>query len=82
MPEDVSIGGNGIRFVIQRMRCIGGISILFEIYGFWSNLNLACNILCQRYNIYSIYILLQFSNGQATRIDEPASPLLRARDED
>jgi hypothetical protein len=54
MPEDVSIGGNGICFVIERMRCIGGISILFEIYGMWWNLNPACNIFCQRYYIYSV----------------------------
>jgi hypothetical protein len=64
------------------MRCIGGISILFEIYGMWWNLNPVGNIFCQRYYIYSVYILLQFNNGQETRIDEPASPLLRARDED
>jgi hypothetical protein len=64
------------------MRCIGGMSILFEIYGMMWNLNPTCNIFCQRYYIYSVYILLQFSNGQETRIDEPASPLLRARDED
>jgi hypothetical protein len=44
--EDVSIGGNGICFVIQRMGCIGGISILFEIYGMWWNLNPTCNIFC------------------------------------
>jgi hypothetical protein len=80
MPEHVSIGGNGIRFVIYRMRCIGGISILFVTYGL--NLNLDCNIFCQRYYIYSIYILLQFSNGQETGINEPASSLLRAKDED
>jgi hypothetical protein len=49
---------------------------------YWWNLNPACNIFCQRYYIYSVYILLQFSNEQETRIDEPASPLLRARDED
>jgi hypothetical protein len=79
MPEDVSIGGNGIRFVILRMRFIGGISIFFEIYEMWWNLNPACNIFCQRYYIYSIYILLQFSNRQETRINEPALPLLRAR---
>jgi hypothetical protein len=30
----------------------------------------------------TIYILLQFINGQETRINEPASPLLRVRDED
>jgi hypothetical protein len=64
------------------MRCIGGISILFEIYGMWWNMDPACNIFCQRYYIYSVYILLQFSNGQETRINEPASPLLRVRDED
>jgi hypothetical protein len=58
MPEDVSIGGNGICFVIQRMRYIGEISILFVIYGMWWNLNPACNIFCQRYYIYSVYILL------------------------
>jgi hypothetical protein len=46
VPEDVSIGGNGICFVIQRMGCIGGISILFEIYGMWWNLNPTCNIFC------------------------------------
>jgi hypothetical protein len=56
----------------------------FLIYGMWWNLNLAYNIFCQRYYIYIlfIYILLQFSNGQETRINKPASPLLRARDED
>jgi hypothetical protein len=32
--------------------------------------------------ILFIYILLQFSNGQEMRINEPASPLLRARDDD
>jgi hypothetical protein len=64
------------------MRCIGGISILFKIYGMWWNLNLACNIFCQIYYIKFVYILLQFSNGQETRIDEPASLLLLARDED
>jgi hypothetical protein len=67
MPEDVSIGGNGVRFVI---------------YGMWWNLNLACNIFFQRYYIYSINILLQFSNGKETRLNEPVSPLLRARDKD
>jgi hypothetical protein len=82
MSEDVSIGGNGIHFVIQMMWCIDGISILFVIYGMWWNLNPTCYIFCQRYYIYSVYILLQFSNGQETRINEPASPLLRARDED
>jgi hypothetical protein len=82
MPKDVSISGNGIRFVILRMQCIGGISILFVIYGMWWNLNPACNIFCQRYYIFFVYILLQFSNGQETRINEPASPFLRARDED
>jgi hypothetical protein len=60
MPEDVSIGVNGINFVIERMRCIGGISILFVIYRMWWNLNPACNIFCLRYNILFIYILLQF----------------------
>jgi hypothetical protein len=75
MLEDVSIGGNGTRFVIQRMRCIGGISILFVIYGMWWNLNPTCNIFCQRYYTDSV-------NGQETRTNEPASPLLRARDED
>jgi hypothetical protein len=69
---------------------------LFVIYGMWWNLNPACNIFYQRYYIYSVYILLQFSNGQETRTNEPASscyrqetrtnepasPLLRARDED
>jgi hypothetical protein len=64
MPEDVSIGGNGIRFVIERMQCIGGISMLFVIYGMWWNLNPACNIFCLRYYIYFVYILLQFSNGR------------------
>jgi hypothetical protein len=64
------------------MGCIGGISILFVIYGMWWNLNLAGNIFCQRYYIYSVYILLQFSNGQEMRINEPGSPLLWTRDED
>jgi hypothetical protein len=64
------------------MQCIGGISILFVIYGMWWNFNPACNIFFQRYYIYSVYILLQFSTGQETRINETASPLLRARDED
>jgi hypothetical protein len=45
-------------------------------------MNPACNIFCQRYYIYAIYILLQFGNGQETRINEPGSPLLQARDED
>jgi hypothetical protein len=54
----------------------------FVIYGMWWNLNPACNIFCQRYYIYSVYILLQFSNGQEMRTNEPASPLLQARDED
>jgi hypothetical protein len=82
MLEDLSIGGNGIRFIILRMRCIGGISILFEIYGMWWNLNPSCNIFYQRYYIYSVYILLQFSNGQETRINEPTSPFLWATDEE
>jgi hypothetical protein len=30
----------------------------------WWNLNPFCNILCLRYYIYSIYNLLQFSNGR------------------
>jgi hypothetical protein len=60
----------------------GGISILFELYGMWWNLNHACIVFCPRYYIYFVYILLQFSNGQETRIDELASPLLRARGED
>jgi hypothetical protein len=65
------------------MQCIGGISILFVIYGMWWNLNPACNIFCQRYYIYSVYIdIASVSNGQETRINELASPLLRARDED
>jgi hypothetical protein len=55
---------------------------LFVIYGMWWNLNPSCNIFCQRYYIYSVYILLQFSNGQETRTNEPVSPLLQARDED
>jgi hypothetical protein len=55
---------------------------LIVIYGMWWNLNPACNIFCQRYYRYSVYILLQFSFGQETRTNEPASPLLRARDED
>jgi hypothetical protein len=85
--------GNGICFVIYRMRCIGGISILFIIYEMWWNLNPACNIFCQRYYIYAVYILLLFSNGkemrineprchcyrQETRTNEPVSPLLWAR---
>jgi hypothetical protein len=50
---------------------------LFVIYGMWWNLNPSCNIFCQRYYIYSVYILLQFSNGQETRTNEPALPLLR-----
>jgi hypothetical protein len=49
---------------------------------YWWNLNPACNIFCKRYYIYYVYILVQFSNGQETRINEPTSPLLRARDED
>jgi hypothetical protein len=44
------------------MRCIGGISILFVIYGMWWNLNPTCNIFFLGYYIYSVYILLQFSN--------------------
>jgi hypothetical protein len=43
---------------------------LFVIYGMWWNLNPACNI-------YSVYIMLQFSNGKETRTNEPASPLFR-----
>jgi hypothetical protein len=82
-------------FVIQRMWCISGIWILFVIYRMWWNLNPFCNIFCLRYNIYSVYILLQFSkyvvgyfssrttvNIKVTRISQPVSPLLRARDED
>jgi hypothetical protein len=79
------------------MRCIGGISILFVIYWMWWNLNLAYNIFYQIYYIYSLFIFC-FSSvmgkrrgltnpgrlcyGQETRPNEPASPLLRARDED
>jgi hypothetical protein len=55
---------------------------LLVIYGMWLNSNPSCNIFCQRYYINSVYIMLQFSNGQETRTNEPASPLLRARDED
>jgi hypothetical protein len=96
MPEDVSIGGNGIRFVIYRMQCIDGISILFEIYGMWWNLNPACNIFCKD-TIYTLFIFC-FSSvtgkrqgltnprrhcyGQEMRTNKPATPLLRARDED
>jgi hypothetical protein len=64
IPKDVSISENGICFVIQRMRCIGGISIRFVIYGMWWILNPACNISSLRYYIYCVYILLQFSNGR------------------
>jgi hypothetical protein len=49
----------------------GGIWILLVIYS-------AKDIIY----ILFIYILLQFSNRQETRINEPASPLLQARDED
>jgi hypothetical protein len=95
MSEDVSISGNGIRFVILRIPCIGGIRILFVIYGMWWNFNLACNIFCERYYIYSVYIYIFSSSvtgkrrgltnprhhcyGQETRTNEPVSPLLWAR---
>jgi hypothetical protein len=61
----------------------------------WWNLNPFCNIFCLRYYIYYVYNLLQFSkyaasyfssvtgvNIKETRISQPTSPLLWARDED
>jgi hypothetical protein len=52
-----------------------------NIWDVW-NLNPTCNIFCQRYYIYCVYILLQFSNGQETCFNEPGSPLSWAKDED
>jgi hypothetical protein len=56
--QDVSIGGNGICFVIKTMWCIGGIWILFVVSKMWWNLNPFCNIFYLRYYIYFVYILL------------------------
>jgi hypothetical protein len=56
MSEDVSIGGNGIRFCNIKDAMYWWNFNPFLIYGMWWNLNPDCNIFCQRYYIYSVYI--------------------------
>jgi hypothetical protein len=96
MSEDVSIGGNGIRFVIQRMRCIDVISILLKYMG-CGGIWILLVIYSAKDTIYTLFILC-FSSvtgkrpgltnlrrhcyEQETRTNEPTSPLLRVRDED